>query len=143
MYNNVNTTNKVIKLNRSKTMRRPSTTGLAVLILLGACSSPVSVEAVPTETITVVLSGRDCLTREIGEVCITRSDASVGVEASGLAPGSALTFTGQDGTTVDFDIAADESLVTDVAGQVVDRSFSVDGEWADGQDLSLTVLFGG
>lgn len=139
----LNTTTKANKLNRSKSMRRPSTTALAVLVVLGACSSPVSVEAVPTETITVVLSGRDCLTREIGEVCITRSDASVGVEASGLAPGSTLTVTGQDGTTVEFDIAAEESLITDVSGEIVARSFSVDGEWADGEDLSLTVLYGG
>lgn len=139
----LNTTTKANKLDRSKSMRRPSTTALAVLIVLGACSSPVSVEAVPTETITVVLSGRDCLTREIGEVCITRSDASVGVEASGLAPGSTLTVTGQDGTTVEFDIAAEESLITDVSGEIVTRSFSVDGEWADGEDLSLTVLYGG
>ena len=124
-------------------MRRLTATGLAVLIVLGACSSPVSVESVPTETLTVSLSGRDCLTRDIGEVCITRSDTTIGVEASGLAPGSTLTVTGQDGTTVDFDIDAEEALVTDVSGQIVARSFSVDGEWVDGEDLSLTVVYGG
>ena len=135
--------NNATKVTRSDPMRRLTATGLAVLIVLGACSSPVSVESVPTETLTVSLSGRDCLTRDIGEVCITRSDTTIGVEASGLAPGSTLTVTGQDGTTVDFDIDAEEALVTDVSGQIVARSFSVDGEWVDGEDLSLTVVYGG